>query len=286
MLHNNTFRRRLRRWLVTALVGAVAFTMIIPFLWMLSASFKTPQDVMKLPIQWLPGYFYPNNYQIVWNIGDLAPRDYHFAHSYWNSVVVTFFTVVSSLITSSMAGYAFAKIDFKGRDAIFLLYLATMMVPSAVTLIPKFIIFEKIGFIGTLLPIIVPRLVTVTGTFFMKQYYLQVPNEIKESAVIDGAGELTIWARIMVPMAGTQFASLGVLAFLWNWNNYDEALVFLTKWQNYTIPIALNNFIEETLTQYNLIMAASVSALVPVFVLFILGQNFFIHGITDGAVKG
>ena len=274
------------RIVVTIIMAVVAMGMLTPFVWMLSSSFKMPNEVMQLPIKWIPETFNWDNYKIVWNIGNLAPRDYHFVNSYFNSILVTVITVSSSLITSSLAGYAFAKIDFKGRNVLFLLYLATMMVPSAVTLIPKFIIFERIGFMGTLLPIIVPRMVTVTGTFFMKQHYMQIPNEIKESAVMDGAGEFTIWLRIMLPMTKSPFASLGVLAFLWNWNNYDEALVFLTRWENYTIPIALNNFIEETLTQYNLIMAAAVSALIPVFIIFFAFQRHLIKGMTEGAVKG
>ena len=161
-----------------------------------------------------------------------------------------------------------------------------MMIPPSVTLIPKFVIFEQIGFIGTLMPIIIPRMVSVTGTFFMRQHYLGIPDAIREAAIIDGAGEIKIWSRVMLPMTRPAFASLGVLAFLWNWNNYDEALVFLTRSEIYTIPIALNNFIEEAATQYNLIMAAAVSALLPVFLIFFLFQRNLVNGLTAGAVKG
>ena len=256
--------QRSSRIIVTVLMAAFAVGMVIPFIWMLSSSFKTANEVMQLPIKWIPNSFDLRNYKIVWNIGDLAPRNYQFANAYINSIVVAVITVVSTLLTSSLAGYAFAKMEFKGRNILFLIYLATMMIPSSVTLIPKFVIFEQIGFIGTLLPIIIPRMVSVTGTFFMRQHYMEIPNEIKEAA----------------------FASLGVLAFLWNWNNYDEALVFLTRSECYTIPIALNNFIEEVSTQYNLIMAAAVSALIPVFIVFVLFQKQLIVGLTAGAVKG
>lgn len=277
---------RLIRILITILVLIFAAGMVLPFIWMLSSSFKTAGEVMQLPIKWIPDSLNFRNYRIVWNIGDEAPRDYHFLKAYLNSIVVTSITVVSTLLTSSLAGYAFAKIEFRGRNVLFLVYLATMMIPSAVTLIPKFVIFEQLGFIGTLLPIIIPRMVSVTGTFFMRQHYLGIPNEIREAAIIDGASEWKIWSKVMLPMTKPAFASLGVLAFLWNWNNYDEALVFLTRWQTYTIPIALNNFIEETSTQYNLIMAAAVSALIPVFIVFFVFQRRLVDGITAGAVKG
>ena len=120
----------------------------------------------------------------------------------------------------------------------------------------------------------------------MRQCFLQVPNELRESAFIDGASEIRIWAQIMVPVAKPNMAALAMMVFLWNWNNYQDALVFLTNWRLYTIPIALTNFIEESVTEYNLVMAASASALIPVFAVFIFGQRFFVKGLVAGAVKG
>lgn len=279
-------RRMAMRILFTVIIGALSLTMIVPFLWMLSASMKLPLDVMELPIKWIPDYFYLENYKIVWNIGDSAPRDYHFALSYWNSIKIAVINLCGSVLTSTLAGYSFAKIKFRGRNAVFFLYLATMMIPSQVTLIPKFAIFDKLGIMGTHLTMILPGLITITGTFFMRQFFMQVPDELRESAYIDGASEFRIWAQIMVPIAKPGMASLAMIVFLWNWNNYLEALVFLANWRLYTIPIALTNFIEESVTQYNLVMAASSSALLPVFVVFLLGQRFFVKGLMAGAVKG
>lgn len=279
-------RKLLGRIIVTAIVSIFALTMIVPFLWMISASMKHPLDVMKLPIEWIPKYFYINNYQIVWNVGNSAPRDYHFALAYWNSIKIALINLVGSVLTSTMAGYAFAKIKFRGSNVVFLLYLATMMIPSQVTLIPKFVMFDKLGIMGTHLTMILPGLITITGTFLMRQFFIQVPNELSESARIDGAGEFRTWAQIMVPIAKPGMASLAMIVFLWNWNNYLDALVFLTNWRLYTIPLALTNFIEESVTQYNLVMAASASALIPVFVVFLMGQRFFVKGLMAGAVKG
>ena len=279
-------RRIIVRVIITAIVGLFALTMIVPFLWMLSASMKMPLDVMKLPIEWIPKYFYPENYKIVWNIGGVAPRDYHFALSYWNSIKIALINLCGSVLTSTLAGYAFAKIRFRGRNAMFFLYLATMMIPTQVTLIPKFVMFDNMGIMGTHLTMILPGLITITGTFLMRQFFMQVPDELRESARIDGAGEFRTWAQIMVPIAKPGMASLAMIVFLWNWNNYLEALVFLADWRLYTIPISLTNFIEESVTQYNLVMAASASALIPVFIVFLLGQRFFVKGLMAGAVKG
>jgi multiple sugar transport system permease protein len=278
--------RKIIRIVITLTVGFFALTMIVPFLWMLSASMKRGVDVMKLPIEWIPRYFYPDNYKQVWNIGGIARRDYHFALAYFNSLKIAFINLTGSVLTSTAAGYAFAKIKFRGRNAVFLVYLATMMIPGQVTLIPKFTIFASLGLVGTHWPLILPGLVTITGTFLMRQYFMQIPDELRESAYIDGANEFVIWGRIMIPVAKPSMASLALIVFLWNWNNYLDALVFLPNWRLHTIPVALRNFIDEATTEYNLIMAASASALIPVFAVFLAGQKFFVKGLVAGAVKG
>ena len=270
----------------TVLIGLVALSMVTPFIWMVSASMKLPLDVMKLPIKWIPEYFYPDNYKKVWNTGGVAARDYHFGLAYFNSIKIAVINLTGSVITSTLAGYAFAKIKFRGSNVLFLLYLATMMIPSQVTLIPKFVLFNKMGLTGTHLTLILPGLITITGTFLMRQYFMQIPDELRESARVDGANEYVIWARIMVPIAKPSMASLAMVVFLWNWNSYLEPLVFLSDWRLYTIPIALTNFIEESVTEYNLVMAAASSALIPAFLVFVLGQKFLVKGLVAGAVKG
>lgn len=274
------------RILWTVLIGVLAVSMITPFIWMLSASMKLPLDVMKLPIDWIPDYFYPKNYMKVWNIGDAAVRDYHFGRAYWNSIKIAAINLTGSVLTSTLAGYAFAKLEFKGRNVLFLIYLATMMIPSQITLIPKFAMFNKLGLTGTHLTLILPGVITITGTFLMRQYFMQIPDELRESAKVDGASEYVIWARIMVPIAKPSMASLAMVVFLWNWNSYLEPLVFLSDWRLYTIPLALTNFIEESVTEYNLVMAAAASALIPAFIVFLAGQKFFVKGLVAGAVKG
>lgn len=279
-------KKRILQTIVTVIVGLVAFTMIVPFLWMLSASMKLPMDVTKLPIDWIPDYFNINNYKEVWNIGDVAARDYHFGLAYFNSLKISIINLTGSVLTSALAGYAFAKIKFRGRNIVFLFYLATMMVPSQITLIPRFVLFTKLGLTGTHLTLILPGLVTITGTFLMRQYFMQIPEELRESGRVDGANEYRIWSQIMLPIAKPCMASLAMIVFLWNWNNYLDPLVFLNNWKLYTIPVALTNFVDECLTEYNLIMAAASSALIPAFLVFLFGQKFFVKGLVSGAVKG
>lgn len=274
------------RIIFTVLLGGLAFTMIIPFLWMISASMKHALDVTAIPIKWIPDYFYPNNYKEVWNIGGNAKVDYHFALAYFNSLKIAVINVTGAVLTSCLAGYAFAKIKFRGRDVVFLLYLSTMMIPSQITIIPKFVIFDRLGMIGTHWTLILPGIFTITGTFLMRQYFTQIPDEVRESAKIDGANEFTIWRKIMLPMAKSSMAALAMMVFLWTWNNYLDALVFLPNWRLYTIPLALTSFIEESTTQYHLMMAAASSAIIPVVIVFIIGNKQFVKGITAGAVKG
>jgi multiple sugar transport system permease protein len=272
--------------LTTVLMAGLGFTMVVPFLWMLSASLKISADVMKLPIEWIPKSFYPDNYLAVWNAEGYAVRNYHFALAYFNSLKIAFINLAGAVLTSTLAGYAFAKIKFRGANIIFLVYLATMMIPTQVTLIPKFLIFSQFKLLGTHYTMILPGLFTVTGTFLLRQFFLQIHNELKESAFIDGANEYQIWARIMVPLATPAMASLAMIVFLWNWNNYLDALVFLSNWRKYTVPVALTSFMEENTIAYNMVMAASASALIPVFFVFISGQKFFVKGLVSGAVKG
>jgi multiple sugar transport system permease protein len=286
LIFSGSIRKKITNSVITLVVALFAVTMIVPFLWMLSASMKIGADVIKLPIDWIPDYFYPDNYKQVWNIGGIAKRNYHFDIAYFNSLKIAVINMTGAIITSAAAGYAFAKINFKGKNIIFLIYLATMMIPNQITLIPKFAIFSFFHLNGTYWPLILPGLITITGTFLMRQYFMQIPNDLRESAYIDGAGEFRIWLQIMLPVAKPAMASLAMIVFLWNWNNYLDALVFLVNWRYYTIPVALTNFFDESTTEYNLIMAASASALIPVFIVFLAGQKFFVKGLIAGAVKG
>ena len=259
---------------------AAGVIMIIPFVWMLSAAFKRPLDVFEYPIRWIPAYWYPNNFIKVWN------PQFHMLKAYWNSLKISTIITVGALFTSALAGYAFAKIKFRGRNGLFLLYLATMMIPIQVTMIPKFILFDQIGLLNTHGALILPGVFTALGTFLMRQAYMQLPDALSEAALIDGANEFQIWSRIVTPLVKPTMASLALLVFMGNWNNYEEPLIFLRDRNLFTIPLSLNTFMDEHIADYGLVMAAAASALVPVILVFVFAQKYFVKGLTAGAVKG
>ena len=272
--------------LFTVAICLFALLMITPFIWMISASFKQQRDVMTIPIQWIPQYWYPDNYLRVLNIGETTSTNYHFLLAYWNSIKVAVINTVISVGTAAMAGYAFAKLRFRGSKFLFLLYLSQMMIPSQLTLIPRFVIFSELNLTKTHLPIILPKLIAVSAVFMMRQAFMGIPNELRESAQIDGAGEYRIWSHIMLPVVLPTLGALATVQFLDSWNAYLDPLVFLSNWRLRTLPLALNQFVSEEGTQYNLIMAACCLSVLPVFIVFLSGQKFFIKGMVTGSVKG
>ena len=252
---------------------------------MISASFKYERDVMTIPIQWIPENATWDNYKDVLHINSKG-KDYHFLLAYWNSIKVTVLATFVSVITAMMAGYTFAKLRFPGANVLFIIYLAQMMVPSQLTLIPRFVLFSELEMTNTHLSIIAPKLIAVSATFMMRQAFMGVPNELRESAMIDGAGEWRIWWQIMVPQIKPTIGALATVQFLDSWNSYLDPLIFLSDWRLRTLPIALNQFVSEEGTQYNLVAAACCLTVIPVFIIFLCGQKFFIKGLTVGAVKG
>lgn len=286
---HNALSRRVKelplKIIMTVLLTVVALMMVVPFIWMVSASFKYERDVMTIPIQWIPENPTWDNYKDVLHI-DTNGKDYHFLLAYWNSIKVTVSATLVSVITAMMAGYAFAKLRFPGANVLFIIYLAQMMVPSQLTLIPRFVLFSELEMTNTHLSIVAPKLIAVSATFMMRQAFMSVPNELRESAMIDGAGEWRTWWQIMVPQIKPTIGALATVQFLDSWNSYLDPLIFLSDWRLRTLPIALNQFVSEEGTQYNLVAAACCLTVIPVFIIFLCGQKFFIKGLTVGAVKG
>jgi len=270
----------LRKTSITVLMSALAVLMMVPLIWMISSSFKIQADLFRYPIDWIPKRPILSNYEEVWG------GKYSFALFYLNSFKITFITVAGSLITSSLAGFAFAKLNFIGRDKIFLLYLATMIIPGQVLLVPKFILFDHLGLIDTHLAIILPGIFTVFGTFLMRQFFTTIPNELLEASKVDGAGFTRMFWQICLPLAKPAVVSLLILNFASHWNEYENPLIFLRSRELYTLPIGLTSFVDEYGANYSLIMAASVSALLPLVIVVAIFQRFFIEGIASSGVKG
>ena len=272
--------------MITSLLILFALYMILPFIWMISASFKSEKDVMSVPIQWIPKTFNLNNYKRVLNIDTKSTTNYHFITAYGSSIKVAVVSTFCSVASAALAGYAFAKLNFKGSKVLFIIYLAQMMVPTQLTLIPRFLLFSELGLNNSHMSLILPKIVSVSSTFLVRQAYISAPHELREAAKIDGAGEFCTWWKIMTPLVKPTLAAVATVDFLASWNDYLDPLVFLSDWSKRTLPLALNQFIGTEVTQYNLIMAACCLTVIPVFVVFLFGQKFFMKGLTVGAVKG
>jgi len=277
---------RIMSLFMTTLIIGLTILMVIPFIWMISASFKTEADVMKIPIDWVPDYFYIDNYLKVLSIGEKYSTDYHFLLAYWNSIKVSVIGTIVSIASAAMAGYSFAKMKFRGSNVLFILYLSQMMVPSQLTVIPRFAIFSELGLINTHWALILPKITTASGAFLFRQAFVSVPDELREAAKIDGAGEYNIFFRVMLPLIKPTLAAQATVQFLNNWNSYLDPLIFVSDWRKMTLPLALDQFVGAEATQYNLTMAACCIATIPVLFVFLAGQKFFMKGMTVGAVKG
>lgn len=271
----------IRKAIATALLFVVGLTFLLPFLWMVSTSFKPEADVFKYPIEWIPKQWQAaQNYKEVW-MGKFPLYLY-----YWNSIKVTVLTTLCSVLFSCMAAYAFAKIDFKGRDAAFLIVLATYMIPSQAILVPQFIIYRELKLFDTHIGLVLLNSFSVLGTFLLRQFFLGVNKEYMEAAKMDGAGHIRIFFTVAIPLVRPAIATYGILRFIWTWNDYQNPLIFLRSEHLLTLQLGIRKFADAYGEFYSLIMAGSVIAIVPLLIVFIIGQKQVIEGISLGGVKG
>lgn len=272
-------KRLIVKIIFTIVMGVISVAMLLPFAWMLSASFKPDNTIFAFPIDWIPDNFTLNNYNRVWN------SDVPFSAFFGNSLKVTILSVAGEVFTSSLAAYAFAKIKFKGRDVIFLIYLSTLAFPAQMMLIPRFTMFRTIGLYNTHWALILPGMFTAFGTFMLRQFFMSIPEELSESAKIDGANHFTIFSKIILPLAVPAFSALIIFQFVSSWNEYESALVYIRSKELATIPLGLNFFKDENASSYGAIMAASVCSLIPIFTVFLIFQKQFVAGIATSGMK-
>lgn len=271
----------LRKLILTIVIALVGVIFLLPFAWMISASLKIEEEVLTFPIQWIPKQFNAvENYKKVWT-GSLS-----FTLLYWNSIKVTLLTTLTSATVSALAAYAFAKIQFKGRELLFMIVLATFMVPPQTLLVTQFLLYRWIGLYDTHLGLILLNSFSVFGTFMLRQFFMSVNHEIIEAARIDGAGHLRIFFRIALPLIKPAIATYSILRFIWTWNDFQSPLIFLNSELLYTIQIGVKSFADDHGSIYSLMMAASVSAIVPLLIVFVIGQKHVIEGVQLGGVKG
>lgn len=268
---------------IALIIGAV--TMVAPFLWMISTSLKNADQVMTfdkiLWKEWLPTSFVWQNYFKIWQMKTVP-----FAMFYLNSIFVSCFITLGQVATSAMAAYAFARLNFPGRDKLFFGYLATMMIPGAVTMIPVFILLKNLGWIDTYKALILPGIFSAYGTFMLRQFFLTLPKDLEDAAKIDGCSYRRIFWHIILPLSKPALATLTTFTFMGSWISLMWPLIVVNTHNKYTLPVGLAYFQGVHGTDWPLLMAASMMMILPILIVFLFNQRFFVEGIKLTGIKG
>ena len=259
-------------------LGAV--TMLIPFLWMVSTALKESVDVFTFPPQWIPDPVKWENFYLAWTALPLP-----FSRYYLNSTFIATSVTVGQVFTSSLAAFAFARLRFPGRDKLFFLYLSTLMIPGVVTMIPNFILLNLLGLKNTYTGLILPAIFTAYGTFMLRQFFLTLPRDLEDAARIDGCSFLGIYWRVTLPLSKPALATLTTFTFIGVWKDFLWPLIIIDSPRKMTLPIALAHFQGIYTTNWTLLMAASLFVMAPLVIVFLLGQRFFVEGISLSGIK-
>jgi multiple sugar transport system permease protein len=259
-----------------------ALIALTPFIWALSTSFKLPGKEFSIPIEIIPRPFTLDNYMELFNNPIL-----NFKLVFLNTLKVTIPTTVGVLFICSLAGFSFAKLKFPGRDYIFVLLLGTMMIPHSVTLIPQYLLMRSLGWLNTFYPLIIPTILTnIYGSFLMRQFYLSVPDELLDSARVDGCSPFTMYFKIALPLSKPALMTLLIITFMGSWNNFFGPLVYLTRPRLFTIQLALSYLNSEAGIEWGLLMAGTVISILPVLLLFLALQRYYVQGVALSGLKG
>ncbi|MHB0856426.1 MAG: carbohydrate ABC transporter permease [Anaerolineae bacterium] len=273
---------RISHAVILVILGLAAVAFLLPLLWMISTSLKPRTQIFVYPLIWIPNPFVWENYAKALN-----NPSFKYLLFLKNSLYYTATSVLGIVISCSLVAYAFARLRWWGRDIWFIITLSTMMIPYPVTLIPMYLLFSKIGWVNTFLPLIVPNFLgTAFFIFLMRQFFMTVPMELSYAAKVDGASEFGIYSRIILPLAKPALATVALFTFLYCWNDFLGPLVYLTDGKKYTLAVGLAAFRGQYRTQWDLMMAASTVVTLPVVILFFFAQKQFIQGITLTGMKG
>lgn len=265
--------------LLHASIYVLAFITIVPFIWMILTSFKDMGDIFAYPPKWLPERIQWNNYVRAF---EAAP----FGRYYLNSLFVASVVTLGQLITCSMAAYAFARLKFWGRDVLFYIFLGTMMIPYQVTMIPSFMVLYWLGWIDSYQAMIVPGLASAFGTFLLRQFFMTIPRELEEAAYIDGCSKFRVLWQIILPLSKPALATLAIFTFMGTFNDFIWALIVVNSEHLRTVQLGLAVFRDRYITDWDLLMAGSVMATMPILMVFFFAQKYFIKGITLSGIKG
>jgi len=257
----------------------ISLLILTPFFWMISSSLKTDIEVFNIPFEWIPRQPQWRNYIDIWISIPLATY-------LRNTTFLTIIVTILQLFTSSFAAYGFSKMRFKGRDSLFLLYIATIAVPWQAFMIPQFILMRNLGLTNTLWALVLLQAFSAFGVFLMRQSYLSIPEELSEAARIDGLSEYGIYFKIILPLVKPALATLAILTMTFVWNDFMGPFIYLSSSELFTIQIGLRTFIGQFSAQYALIMTGSVLSVIPIATVFLFAQKYFIEGIASSGVKG
>ncbi|EOS8110288.1 carbohydrate ABC transporter permease [Enterococcus faecium] len=273
--------RQSKKMLSYVLMTVIGIILLIPLLWMVFTSLKPMEEIVRYPPTFFPE-------KIVWeNYLDTIA-----AFPFWryarNTLFITVIVVIGNVLSNSFIAYGFAKLDFPGKKLMFALVLSTMMIPGFVTMIPQYVLFSKIGWVGTYLPLIVPSFFgNAFNIFLMRQFYLSINNELIEAAEIDGANHLYIWSHLMLPLTKPALITIAINSFNAAWNDFLGPLLYIQDQEKYTLQIGLQVFQNQATTQWNYLMAGATLVLIPTILLFFFAQRYFIEGMDlTGGSKG
>lgn len=272
-------KKAVQRVILTIVMIIVSITMCLPLLWMISSSFKPETEVFSFPIKWIPETFRFENYKEVF---ERIP----FVRYYINTLIIAVATTICQVITGSMSAYALSKIQFPGRDKIFVAYLCTLMVPYQVVMIPQFFILKNLGLVDSLGSVVLIGAFNAFGVFLFRQFFLSIPESLSEAARLDGCSEFRIYSRLIMPLSKPAISTLVIFTFVSSWNDFLGPLIYLTSDEVKTIQLGIREFQNLYNTEYALIMAAATIAIVPVIIVYLFAQNQFIEGLTSSGVKG
>jgi multiple sugar transport system permease protein len=277
----NYRKNNIIRLIIILMVSLIA---VFPFLWMLQNSFNTEQNIFSKKILGLPELLFKKN---MFENYIMVIKDYNFGRYTLNSLFVSGLAATGQIIVCSLAGFVFAKMNFKGSKILFFLLLLTLMVPVQVTIIPEYYIMMKLNWLDTFLPLIVPSFLSgALGTFMLKEYYDMIPNSLLDAGIIDGASAGRIYFNIFVPQSGAPIATLFIIAFMNNWNDLLRPMLYLSKEKLQTVTLALTQFQSQYSSRWNLLLTGSVLSILPLIALFIFAQKYIIEGSVNSGIKG
>jgi multiple sugar transport system permease protein len=282
--NSKTFSKAKRiagRTSVYVILSIASLIAVLPFVWMILGSFKTGREIRQVPPTFFPQKFTTENYKTI-----MEDENLPLATFYKNSAVIAIANVIQVLFTSSLFGYIFAKFEFKGKNVVFWFIMATMILPSQITMIPGYLMLAKFKLLNKLWGLIIPAAIDVFGIFMFRQFSLCIPNELLDAARVDGASEFRIYRTVVLPQLGPALATFGMLTFMYNWNAYLWPLIVLTEQNVRTLPIILTWYSNQHADQLHLTMAASVLVVLPVLLVFLATQRWIVRGITMTGMKG